>query len=67
MAKVVGVVVGVLMAVAGGVFTLQGLGYLDGSPMTGQSLWAIVGPLLAGFGVALLIVTLRGPGDRARR
>lgn len=67
MAKPLGVVVGLLMAVTGGVFTLQGLGYLGGSPMTGQSVWAIVGPLLAGFGVALLIVTLRGPGDRARR
>lgn len=67
MAKVVGVLVGALMTVAGGVFTLQGLGYLDGSPMTGQSAWAIIGPVLAGFGVALLIVTLRGPADRARR
>lgn len=67
MAKAVGVVVGALMTVAGGVWTLQGLGYLGGSPMTGESLWAILGPLVAGFGVALLIVTLRGPGARPGR
>lgn len=67
MAKAVGVLVGGLMTVAGCVFTLQGLGYLRGSTMTGQSAWAIIGPLLAGFGVALLFVTLRGPADRTRR
>jgi len=54
------VTIGVLMVVVGAVWTFQGLGYLKGSPMTGVSFWAIVGPLVAGLGVALAIVGLRG-------
>jgi len=50
---------GVLFLV-GGVWTLQGLGYLAGSPMTGVATWAIIGPLVAGLGVALAIVGVRG-------
>ena len=44
------------MVVVGGVWTFQGLGYLKGSPMTGVQLWAVLGPVLAGLGVALAIV-----------
>lgn len=56
------VVLGVLMVVVGGVWTAQGLGYLGGSPMTGVAVWAIVGPVVAGLGVALVLVGLRRPG-----
>jgi hypothetical protein len=35
---------------------LQGLGYVGGSSMTGSDTWAIVGPVVAGLGVALGIV-----------
>jgi hypothetical protein len=52
---------GGLMVVVGGVWTMQGLGYLGGSPMTGVEFWAIAGPIVAGLGVALLIVAGRGP------
>jgi hypothetical protein len=44
------------MVVVGAVWTMQGLGYLEGSPMTGASLWAIIGPVVAGFGIALMLV-----------
>lgn len=54
------VTIGVVMVVVGAVWTLQGLGYLEGSPMTGVSFWAIAGPIVAGLGVALAIVGLRG-------
>jgi hypothetical protein len=60
MKKALAVTVGALLAVVGGVWTFQGLGYVGGSPMTGVAVWAIIGPLLAGFGVALLIVGGRG-------
>lgn len=50
---------GVLLAIAGVVWTLQGLGYLSGSSMTGETFWALVGPVVAGFGIALLYLTLR--------
>jgi hypothetical protein len=62
--KKIPLVIGTLMLVFGGVFTFQGLGYLKGSAMTGESFWAVVGPLIAGLGVALIIV---GVQDRWKR
>jgi hypothetical protein len=44
---------GVVMVVVGALWTLQGLGYVKGSSMTGNDTWAIVGPIVAGLGVAL--------------
>lgn len=49
------------MVLAGVVFTLQGLGYVDGSPMSDVEFWAIAGPAIAGLGLALMIVGARGP------
>ena len=60
MRKTLPITLGVLMVVVGVIWTLQGLGYVKGSPMTGVALWAVLGPLLAGFGVALAYVGLRG-------
>jgi hypothetical protein len=60
MRKTLPITLGVLMVVVGAVWTFQGLGYLKGSPMTGVQLWAVLGPLVAGLGVALTIVGARG-------
>jgi len=60
MGRVVALTLSALMIVAGLVFTFQGLGYLEGSAMTGVAFWAIVGPVIAGFGLALGIVAFRG-------
>jgi hypothetical protein len=64
MKKAVLVALGVLLTVAGVVWALQGLGYIGGSSMSGESFWAIVGPLVAALGVSLLYVTIRGPQKR---
>jgi len=61
MRKTVPITLGVLMLVVGAVWTFQGLGVITGSPMTGVEIWAMVGPLVAGLGVALAYVGLRGP------
>jgi hypothetical protein len=45
---------GALMIVVGGIWTLQGVGVLPGSVMSGVALWAILGPIVALVGVALL-------------
>ncbi len=55
------VVLAVVIFLTGLLWTLQGLGYVGGSPMTGRSVWAVVGPVVAGFGVALGFVAVRGP------
>jgi uncharacterized membrane-anchored protein YitT (DUF2179 family) len=56
------VLMGAVLALVGGVWTFQGLGYLTGSPMTDVAAWAIIGPVVAGLGVALLIVGFRSQG-----
>ncbi|WP_152204620.1 hypothetical protein [Georgenia thermotolerans] len=57
-------VVGVIVAVVGVVWTLQGLGLLAGSPMTGVRTWAIIGPIVAVIGVVLLVAGLRRHRER---
>lgn len=64
MRKTLPVALGVLLIIVGGIWTFQGLGVIKGSPMTGVELWAILGPLVAGLGVALLIVGLRTRSTR---
>lgn len=56
------VVVGIVVTLAGALFTLQGLGYIGGSAMSGVDFWAIAGPVIAGLGVALVFVGVRGDG-----
>jgi len=68
MGRALGLVAAVLMVLVGGLWTLQGLGYVGGSSMSGSDAWAIVGPVVAGLGVALAITVLgrgsRGDGRR---
>jgi hypothetical protein len=52
-------VLGAILVIVGCVFTLQGLGYLPGSVMTGVVLWAIIGPILAVVGIALIVWAAR--------
>lgn len=53
-------IIGGLLAVFGAVFTFQGLGYLGGSSMTNDPLWAILGPIIALVGVVLIVIGARG-------
>lgn len=59
-------VFGVVLVIMGSVFTLQGLGYVGGSPMTDETLWAIVGPILAVVGIVLIVLGARTgrPGNQ---
>ena len=49
-------ILGVLAILVGIVWTLQGLGILGGSSMSGNPMWAVIGPIVALVGVALLAV-----------
>jgi uncharacterized membrane protein HdeD (DUF308 family) len=53
--KTLALALGTVLVLMGVVFTLQGLGYLAGSAMTGVTTWAIVGPILVVVGLVLLV------------
>jgi len=53
------IIAGAVLVLFGTVFTLQGLGYLAGSAMTGVTTWAIVGPVVAVVGVVLIVWSVR--------
>ena len=59
MRQIVLVLIGVVAAVAGVVFTLQGLGYVGGSFMSGATVWAVIGPIVVLAGLALITLGLR--------
>lgn len=59
MRQIVLVVIGVVAAVAGVVFTLQGLGYVGGGFMSGATIWAVIGPLVVLAGLGLITLGLR--------
>jgi len=63
------IVAGAVLTVAGVIFALQGFGVLGGSVMSGSSLWAVLGPIIALVGVILAAAGARrlGPGPAARR
>lgn len=48
-------VAGVLLILLGGLWTLQGVGVIGGSFMTGSRLWLVIGLILVVAGVALLL------------
>ncbi|MEU4568782.1 hypothetical protein [Micromonospora sp. NPDC023956] len=53
---------GLLAVVVGAVWTVQGLGYVSGSALSDQRVWALLGPLLVLGGLVAL-----WRGMRARR
>lgn len=53
------VIIGALAVGSGVIWTLQGLGVLGGSSMSGDSTWAIVGPIVAVVGMLVLLFGLR--------
>ena len=50
---------GVVLVLLGVVWTLQGLGYIEGSFMTGQKLWTGIGSLCVIGGLVLAVGGLR--------
>jgi hypothetical protein len=47
--------IGVVLILVGIVWTLQGLGYLGGSAMSGVAIWAVIGPVVAFMGVLVAV------------
>jgi hypothetical protein len=63
--RIFGSIVGVLAMLAGGVWTLQGLGLIPGSFMSSNPTWVIIGLLTAVVGAGLVAWSRRGPAARS--
>ncbi len=48
-------IIAVVLLVVGGVWFFQGVGVIEGSFMTGEALWAVIGAVCVVAGVALLV------------
>lgn len=57
-------ILGVIAVAMGAVWTLQGLNILGGSGMSGNPMWAIIGPIVAVVGLVLVGI---GAGIGRRR
>jgi len=53
------VVLGVLVGLFGLLFTLQGFGAVQGSPMSNTTTWSILGPVIALIGIAIAFAAWR--------
>jgi hypothetical protein len=49
------IVLGLLVALFGIIWALQGFGVLGGSPMSNTTTWSIIGPITALIGIGLAI------------
>lgn len=60
-------IVGVILLIAGIIWALQGFGEIGGSFMSGNSVWAVIGPVVAVVGLvlaALGLLRMRAKGVR---
>jgi hypothetical protein len=51
--------VGVIVALFGLIWALQGFGVLGGSPMSNTTTWSIIGPITALIGIAIAAFSWR--------
>jgi drug/metabolite transporter superfamily protein YnfA len=49
----------VFVALAGLLFTLQGVGVVSGSPMSNTTTWSVLGPIIALIGIAIALTAWR--------
>jgi hypothetical protein len=60
--RIVVIGLGVLVALFGLLFALQGFGVVSGSPMTNTTTWSVLGPIIALVGIGVVYA-----GSRMRR
>ena len=59
MAFVVRFAVGLIVAVFGLIWALQGFGVLGGSPMSNTTTWSIIGPITVLIGIVIAVFSWR--------
>lgn len=57
-------VLGVVLVLLGLLWFLQGVDVLGGSAMSGNTVWAVVGPVVAVVGILLAVASRRRPARR---
>ena len=60
MAKPMWVVAAAVLVLLGLLWTLQGIGVIEGGSMSGTTTWSIIGPIVLLVGAALAVVGIRG-------
>lgn len=56
--------VGLIIALFGLIWALQGFGVLGGSPMSNTTTWSVIGPITALIGVAIAVFSWRKLSSR---
>jgi hypothetical protein len=59
MGRIIVIIVGIVVALFGLLFALQGFGAVGGSPMSNTTTWSILGPIIAVIGVAIAVAAAR--------
>ena len=58
-ASIVTFAVGLIVALFGLIWALQGFGVLGGSPMSNTTTWSIIGPITVLIGIAIAVFSWR--------
>jgi len=56
---VVAFAVGLIVALFGVIWALQGFGVLGGSPMSNTTTWSVIGPITALVGITIAVISWR--------
>lgn len=59
MGRIIVAIVGVVVALFGLLFALQGFGVVGGSPMSNTTTWSVLGPIIALAGIAIAVAAAR--------
>lgn len=51
--------VGLIIALFGSIWALQGFGVLGGSPMGNTTTWSVIGPITALVGIVIAVISWR--------
>ena len=60
--RIVLLFVGIVVALFGTLFVLQGIGVVGGSPMTNTTTWSVLGPIIALVGIVIAVLGWRRRG-----
>jgi drug/metabolite transporter superfamily protein YnfA len=57
--RVIAAIVGIFVMLFGILFTLQGFGVVQGSPMSNTTTWSVLGPIIALVGAGIAFAAWR--------